>query len=428
MSQVPMTRPEQTISIQKHDWGHGPSFVELDDGRIYLSVGWWHGCSEDGGLTWHIEERRDAAGEPVTGSSLVKLSNGAIGLGTHEQVPGAPSRYAKRATFRRSEDGGKTWSDPVVCNPPYISAQSLQDVMLRTSSGRIIFPLYNCFGQGAWRDEDAPVPGGFLATGHFVGTDAHYFDPHFGACFICYSDDDGRSWQINQDGQLFIIQDHQSHYSPVWEPSVTEVSPGRLLMIMRTGLGRLYQAWSQDDGTTWSRPQPTALASDHSPGQIRKLPNGDLLCVWSQHSAEEVRGGYTRTRISSAVSRNEGGVWEFFQNVESMHEETFAAPGPIETVRPQQVHALPGRPAVVFDPKYARPLRAGIGRWSYPSVYVMNDRVLISHTYQRYEGSQLLKDGGNSRLKVLPIEWFYGGEVPTEESVYIKKASQAPQP
>ncbi len=39
MSNVPMTRPEQALSIQKHDWGHSPSFVELDDGRIYLSVG-----------------------------------------------------------------------------------------------------------------------------------------------------------------------------------------------------------------------------------------------------------------------------------------------------------------------------------------------------------------------------------------------------
>ena len=199
-------------------------------------------------------------------------------------------------------------------------------------------------------------------------------------------------------------------------------------MIMRTGLGRLYQAWSDDDGTTWSRPQPTALASDHSPGQIRTLPTGDLLCIWSQHSAEETRAGYTRTRISSAVSRNGGGIWEFFQNVHAIHEETFVAPGPIEIVRPQQVYALPGRPAPAYDPKYAVPLKDGHGRWSYPSVYVMKDRVLISHTYTRNERGKVVDDGGNSRLKILPIEWFYGGELPEGESVYIKKASRAPQP
>ncbi|MDP6108372.1 MAG: biotin/lipoyl-containing protein, partial [Candidatus Brocadiia bacterium] len=50
------------------------------------------------------------------------------------------------------------------------------------------------------------------------------------------------------------------------EAPVTEAAPGRLLMMMRTGMGRLYQAWSHDDGETWTRPLPTSLASSTAPG------------------------------------------------------------------------------------------------------------------------------------------------------------------
>ena len=45
---------------------------------------------------------------------------------------------------------------------------------------------------------------------------------------------------------------------------------------------------------------------------------GDLLVVWTQHSAEEMRRGLIRARLSSAISRTNGALWEFFQNVESI--------------------------------------------------------------------------------------------------------------
>ena len=77
--------------------------------------------------------------------------------------------------------------------------------------------------------------------------------------------------------------------------------------------------------------------------------------------------GYFRTRLSSAVSRNGGSVWEFFQNVESIHEETRVEPGPIRPVHPDVYSFEPEDTAPDREGKYIR--LAGIHRrWCYPSV------------------------------------------------------------
>ena len=176
-------------------------------------------------------------------------------------------------------------------------------------------------GQSSGLDDLKPPAVGKLLNGQWISTGAHFHDPHFCAVYACYSDDEGRTWQRNQDGDLIILLDWSSSYSYVVEPSVAEVSPGHLLMMMRTGLGRLYQAWSYDNGETWTRPQPTSLASSTAPAQIRSIPStGHLLVVWNQENEEEVKQGFNRTRLSSAISRNDGSVWEFFQNIESSNK------------------------------------------------------------------------------------------------------------
>jgi hypothetical protein len=190
-------------------------------------------------------------------------------------------------------------------------------------------------------------------------------------------------------------------------------------MFMRTGLGRLYQAWSYDDGDTWTYPQPSQLAADRSPAQLRTIPETNhLLCVWTQHSEDEIRRGLVRVRLTSAISRTGGAVWEFFQNVESILEETWTPPGPIRFVRPESEYNVDGMPSPVADPKFITPLPEGYGRWSYPSVLVYHDRVLIAHTYSKYD--EKAKCVGGSRLKVLPLKWFYGNADPTDAAVNIK--------
>jgi len=428
MSNVPMTRPEEMLAVHETTFFHSSTFVELESGRVLHVSGTRFTSSDDGGITWSGEsERRDANGNPVGGgdTSLVRLSGKAIGLAaTRRDVPPPQTEHPWKPTqllFWRSDDDGETWSAPTRVAPPGIG--TYQDVMLRTSSGRIVIPVEYGVGQPkSLNDAKGPVSGKLL-NGQWVGTAAHFFDPSFAAVYACYSDDEGQTWQRNEDGDLFILLDWNATYSFVVEPSVTEVYPGRLLMMMRTGLGRLYQAWSDDNGETWTRPQPTALASSTAPAQIRSIPStGHLLVVWNQENEEEVKRGFNRTRMSSAISRNGGGVWEFFQNVESIHESTRVEPGPIRPLRPAEIHFEPGVPAPGREAEHILPTSFH-GRWSYPSVYVMKDRVLIAHTYSEIEehptkaevSSSSRKEGGfNQKLKVMPLTWFYGGKEPAD--------------
>ena len=103
------------------------------------------------------------------------------------------------------------------------------------------------------------------------------------------------------------------------EPVVAEVSPDHLLMILRTPLGRFYQSWSADDGTSWSRPEPTTLASALAPAALGKIPGSDdLLIIWNQASADEIQRGMQRHRLSSAVSKDGGATWRHTGNVFSI--------------------------------------------------------------------------------------------------------------
>jgi hypothetical protein len=306
-------------------------------------------------------------------------------------------------------------------------AHAYQDVMIRTSSGRIILPVYSGFGQKRTSNDRAYPTAGKLLNGQFVGSAGHFWGSRLAGSFVCYSDDEGRTWKRNSDGELLIRMDAETLGSGLFchtsEPTITETTPGRLLMIMRTGVGRHFQSWSHDDGATWTRPEPTQLAASTTPAQIRTLPMGHLLVVWNQESEAEVKMGYNRTRISSAVSRNGGTIWEFFQNVESIHEETRVVAGPIRHLFPAEYSFKPGEAgAPEWESEYIEPHERCV-RWSYPSVLVMKDRVLIAHTYSVYKehptkATLIIDKFGegitNQKLKVFPISWFYGGKEPAD--------------
>ena len=90
-------------------------------------------------------------------------------------------------------------------------------------------------------------------------------------------------------------------------------------MILRTPLGRFYQSWSADNGTSWSRPEPTALASALAPAALGQIPGSDdLLIIWNQASADEIQRGMQRHRLSSAVSKDGGATWRHTGNVFSI--------------------------------------------------------------------------------------------------------------
>ncbi len=433
MSHLPMSHPELAIKVAPNRFGR-PSIMQLDDGSL-LMAGWdLFFRSTDCSMTWDEGAQHcDTDGRPIKSSemSLVKLSNGGIGVGGIDRDHTVGRGYS-RHLFWRSDDGGRTWAPPVQINPPDKAARSMHSVMIRTTSGRLIVPFYVAVNLEPWMADgklsvdDEPTGGGLVDGNFYVSSDCHNFDPCFGYCYTCHSDDDGRTWHTNENGSLYVVLETGSAYGSVFEPTMVEVSPRRLLMFMRTGLGRLYQSWSQDDGTTWSRPEPSVLAASHSPAHLKRLPDGHLLCLWTQHSHDEIRRGFTRTRLSSAISRNGGIMWEYFQNVESIHEKRRVDPGPIHATRPAEVYRLSGRLADERDHRFVEDFPLGYGRWSYPMACVCRDRVIILHSYTKYraDGGHTPADESRGYL-ILPLKWFYGGCEPGE-SVHLPQRPNEP--
>ena len=433
---MPMTDQEGMLTVHEMKYSHSVAWAALGNNRVLMSGAGEFRVSEDGGISWSQPfQGQSTEGEVVRPASMVRLSNHSVGMVCPMRSKNEDgARLNGRILFSRSENEGKEWSNPVIINPEGPGAVMLQDVLLRTSSGRLILPVYWEVGQaqeqGAWHHEGAPFVGGYV-NDNFVSTDAHFWDPHFGYSFIFYSDDEGLTWKKNKDGDMFVIFEPGGHMEPTYEPSVTEVLPGKLLMIMRTRLGRYYQAWSYDDGTSWTRPQPTQLSGTQAPAQVRRFQKtGHLLCVFTQASEEEIKQGFIRTRLSSCISRTGGKLWEHFQNIESIHPESFVEPGPIRIVRPEGAYAIAEKGAQQNDHRFTVLLPVGYGRWSYPSVLMLEDRVLVSYTYTWHDETGEQQNTGGNRIKVLPFSWFYGGKVPEESTVLhkITHLSEAPQP
>ena len=279
-----------------------------------------------------------------------------------------------------------------------------QNTIFRTSKGQIIQPCYFALRQTTPNDR-WPLQGAWDADGKFVGTGAHYYDPAFYTSYVLYSDDNGQTWQKNEDGELHIFMPPEFVLAFTAEPTVAEVEPGVLIMMLRTRLGRVFQAWLYDDGTTWSRPHPTHLASSNSPVVVKTLHStGHSLCVRNQAGGQDIKQGHIRCRLSSAVCRNSRGVWEFFQNVESVFEPSHVEPGPIRYMSPLGLYARErDTPALENDVQHCVELKTGVG-WTDHTVCVLDDRVLILYS---------------GKCKVLALKWFYHGHDPDEENPWL---------
>jgi len=193
-------------------------------------------------------------------------------------------------------------------------------------------------------------------------------------------------------------------------------------MLLRTALGRFYQAWSADNGTTWTRPEPSTLASAYAPASLMRIAGTeDLLVIWNQSSAEEIERGWQRHRLSSAISKDGGVTWIHGRNVFSI----FAKRQDFTRIEPPPVRIY----RVMAE---APTLPPNDLEGTYPSISFWRDTVLIRFScterafyiydsegktgYQRRNMSpeERQRREGQKRPSVgasvcigLPISWFY---------------------
>ena len=330
--------------------------IELKDGRLCLIYTRFTGgggddaaadlamrISPDRGQSWSDDKIvvRHVGGLNVMSVSLLRLNTSPIALFYLRKT----SQEDCRPLMCVSTDEAQTWSEPTVCITDEVGYYVLNnDRSVQLHSGRLVLPVAWHQGPGRKRDTAGVI--------------------------MCYlSDDNGKTWRRSKDtfqgyapgGQRITLQ----------EPGVVELKDGRLglpnamnrvggplMMYLRTNAGSQYVCYSQDGGETWSKAEPSTLASPLSPATIKRIPwTGDLLCVWNDHTGAHPYPAGRRTPLCLAISKDEGRTWSRSQIIEG-------------------------------DPD---------GWYCYTSITFLEDRVLLAYC----AGDK--KVGGLNRLKVLAL-------------------------
>ena len=170
----------------------------------------------------------------------------------------------------RSPDGGKTWGDKCLLLDGY-NANFLG--FIRLKSGRLVASAEHLMSQ----------PGRWVVCS-FV------------------SDDSGQTWCRSN----YIDLGGHGHHDGATEPTLAELSDGRVLMLIRTNLDRFWQALSEDGGRYWRTIQPTTLDASSSPGHLVRLQSGRLLFIWNRLNPESGPAPRGRRRVRRAKWRPRG--------------------------------------------------------------------------------------------------------------------------
>ena len=276
---------------------HGPARIS---GRISI----------DAGRTWGDKYTlvENDGGCNVMEVNFLRLTGGEIALFYCQKNT---SSTDCRVTMRTSSDEGKTWGAAKQLSPAnkYTGLTNGRCIRLRT--GRILLEVWE-------------------------GGDSY--------CYL--SDDDGQTWREGQRVQPTAGRSY--------EPACIELNDGRVMMLMRTGRGGQFKSVSTDGGETWSEPVLTPLVGTAAPVSISRIPTTrHLLAIWNHNP-----GAGKRNPLTTAISKDEGEMWECFRNLEDASDDA----------------------------------------WAYPAVTWIEDRALV--TYFNYKG------GLSLQLKIVPATWF----------------------
>ena len=187
----------------------------------------------------------------------------------------------------RTEEGRQRWRAPRRIWKGYTG--SINSV-IQTSRGRIILS-FALLTHRTWADR-----GEGLDAFSFMGTSSST---------VVYSDDGGDSWHLSPSA-LKVRTPSIGTYGAV-EPVSLELSDGRVWMLARTQVGRLYESFSED-GEIWSPLRPTRLLSSDSPVGLVRLPDGRIVLLWNKcQRFPYAHGG--RHVLHAAISEDEGKTW-----------------------------------------------------------------------------------------------------------------------
>lgn len=132
---------------------------------------------------------------------------------------------------------------------------------------------------------DAFLPKYIKGNGRIAVTMQSVTDGEYNPIFA-YSDDCGESWTMNVLESVPKYEVVYPSISPRWEnngsePIFTECPDGRLWMLVRTSNDYFYQYFSEDYGTTWSKPERSHFHATLTTPYFLKLSNSKTLLFWN---------------------------------------------------------------------------------------------------------------------------------------------------
>ena len=295
------------------DYHQNPGFHQFPDGDVM--VHWaaydydecsqdsvtFYSVSRDRGLSWSEPQvfLADYSGGPMMPLLLrlagdralmfVTQTRHHIEVDPQRRVAIAGSNYfavRTSVTVRRSVDGGRTFD----------RGEELPCALL---TGGKELPGGGCYGS-----VEAAI---HLASGRVliafmfmdpIRADVATGQQHFTTgCLL--SDDGGLTWRRSSE---FTTDTPRG----AMEPQIVEVAPDRLLCLLRTKAGCLYQTVSVDGGESWSAPGPSALTAPESMARMIHLRSGRLLLVWNNVSSITQRPRYP---LVAAICSDGGASW-----------------------------------------------------------------------------------------------------------------------
>jgi hypothetical protein len=254
--------------------------------------------AEDGGRWAGLEALLDSRAEVHLFFLRYAEAGGPLPKGAESVAQGYLGGYSgKRLDIwhARSSEQRQSWSEP---RPIWLGYTGALNSVIQMTSGRIVCPF------GAQQP-----PRSFGGGGEDLEAFTH-MGP-FGATAV-YSDDFGETWHPSPDTLRVPVPSFVHGYGAD-EPVVVELKDGRVWMLMRTQLGRLWQSFS-GDGARWSPPEPTEIISSDSPAGIVRLDDGRLVLFWNNCQRYPYAFG-GRHVLHAAISDDEGRTWRGYREV-----------------------------------------------------------------------------------------------------------------
>jgi len=287
----------------EHCWRHGRR--RTADQHLVTCI-----SLDDQGLQWALPQKLNAVGDgkyPLWGPTfLVDTQRGVLWLFYSQNTGpcrGGPLDFMPGGDIKgiRYSLHSHEWGQPQL-----ILSQSADDGIPKVTANKAIELSTGEFVMPFWR-ENALV-GDSKACKQLKGK------PSAG---VLVSEDRGATWKpfgsLTTKGSWLI------------ENALVELPDGRLMMVFRTRIQRVYVSYSSDKGRSWGAAQP--LANFPNPNSktdlVRLQPNGELVLVYNDHlnpnkDPKLSRQGCTkcRTNLRVAISYDNGATWRALADLE----------------------------------------------------------------------------------------------------------------